>query len=67
MALAAQAKTGMMGGMWPTEQTTKAYADVKTRMPKAVAEANALFTKAQTLSTELAKYSVTLTVPPPVK
>ena len=67
MALAAQAKNGMMGGMWPTEQTTKAYSDAKTRMPKAIAEANTLIAKVQALSTDLAKYSVTLTVPQPVK
>jgi len=64
MAQVAQAKNGLMGGMWPTEQTTKAYADVKTRVPKAIADANALIAKAQTLSTELAKYNITLTVPP---
>jgi hypothetical protein len=67
MALAAQAKNGMMGGMWPGEQTTKAYSDAKTRMPKAIADANALIAKAQALSTQLAKYTVTFTVPAPVK
>jgi hypothetical protein len=64
MTQLAQAKNGLMGGMWPTEQTTKAYADVKTKVPKAIADANALMTKAQALSAELAKYNITLTVPP---
>jgi hypothetical protein len=63
MAQAAQAKNALMGGMWPTEQTMKAYSDVKVKMPKAIADASALLAKAQTLSTELAKYNVTLTVP----
>lgn len=31
--------------------------------PKAIGDANALIAKAQSLSTELAKYNVTLTVP----
>jgi len=64
MTQLAQAKNGLMGGMWPTEQTTKAYADAKTKVPKAIGDANALIAKAQSLSTELAKYNVTLTVPP---
>jgi hypothetical protein len=63
MTQLAQAKNGLMGGMWPTEQTTKGYADAKTKVPKAIAEANALIAKAQALSTELAKYNITLTVP----
>jgi hypothetical protein len=53
-----------MGGMWPAEQTTKAYAEAKTRVPKAIAEAYTLIGKAQALSTDLAKYNLTLTVPP---
>ena len=64
MTQLAQAKNGLMGGMWPTEQTTKAYTDAKTKVPKAIGDANALIVKAQSLSTELAKYNVTLTVPP---
>jgi hypothetical protein len=63
MAQVAQAKNGLMGGMWPTEQTTKAYTEAKVKVPKAIADANALIAKAQALSTELAKYNVTLTVP----
>ena len=33
MALAAQAKNGMMGGMWPGEQTTKAIQLLNSRRP----------------------------------
>jgi len=63
MAQLTQAKNGLMGGMWPTEQTTKAYSDAKTKVPKAIEDANALVAKAQALSVELAKYNITLTVP----
>ena len=62
-----QAKNGLMGGMWPTEQTMKAYNESKTEFPKAVTELNALFAKATPLATALAKYNVKLEVPPPVK
>ena len=64
MAQAAQAKTGLMGGMSPGAQTTKAYNDAKTNMPKAIAEAHALIAKAQTLSMTLTKYNITLPVTP---
>jgi photosystem II stability/assembly factor-like uncharacterized protein len=62
----AQAKNALMGGMWPTEQTLKSCSDVKTTVPKAIAEANALFAKAATLSTNLARHNLTLTAPQPV-
>jgi photosystem II stability/assembly factor-like uncharacterized protein len=62
MAQAAQAKTGLMGGMWPGEQTTKAYNEAKANMPKAIADATALIAKAQALSTTLTKYNITLPV-----
>ena len=45
----------------------RAYNDIKAQAPKAVADLNATIAKAATLSAELAKYNVTLTVPPPVK
>ena len=45
----------------------KAYTDSKAELPKAIADANALFARAQTLSSELAKHNLTLTVPPAVK
>jgi hypothetical protein len=36
-------------------------------MPKAIGDVNALFGKATTLATTLAKYKLTLTVPAPIK
>ena len=62
-----QAKNGMMGGMWPTSMTTKAYDDAKAMAPKAFAEANAVIAKAAALSATLAKYKVTLAAPAPIK
>lgn len=62
-----QAKNGMMGGMWPTKTTMDAYDEAKKAVPTAITEATALITKAQALSTALAKHSITLTVPPPPK
>jgi hypothetical protein len=50
-----QAKNGMMGGMWPTSVTMKAYADAKAEAPKTLADANALFAKAVSVSASLAK------------
>ena len=50
-----------------TEGTTKAYADAKAQMPKAVTEANAVFGKAATLAPTLAKYNLTLTPPAQIK
>jgi hypothetical protein len=67
MAQVAQAKTGLMGGMWPGEQTMKAYNESKTKMPKAIADANALIAKAHILSTTLTKYNITLPVTVPTK
>jgi hypothetical protein len=61
-----QAKNGLMGGMWPTEQTMTSYREAKAETPKAVAEANALFAKAKTVGADLAKYNLTLTAPEPV-
>ncbi len=63
VARAAQAKTGLMGGLPATEQTTKAYTDAKMLMPKVVADATTLFARAATLSPTLAKYSLTITAP----
>jgi photosystem II stability/assembly factor-like uncharacterized protein len=67
LARLTQAKNGLMGGMWPTGQTMRAYDDSKTQVPAAIVEANALFTKAAALSTALGKYNVKLEVPQPVK
>jgi hypothetical protein len=61
------AKNGMMGGMWPSSQTTRAYDDAKGMAPKAFAEANAVIAKAATLSKTLAAHKVTLAAPEPIK
>jgi hypothetical protein len=61
-----QAKNGVMGGFWPTAQTLETYAEVKTATPKAIAEANALFARAGTLSATLATHRLTLSAPQPV-
>jgi photosystem II stability/assembly factor-like uncharacterized protein len=63
----AQAKNGLMGGMWPTEAVMKAYSDSKADVPKAIAEANTLFVRAAMLGSALTKHSLTLTAPTPVK
>jgi hypothetical protein len=62
-----QAKNGLMATMPITEQTTKAYTEAKAQVPKAIADANALFARAAALSSALAPYKLTLTAPPPVK
>jgi photosystem II stability/assembly factor-like uncharacterized protein len=67
LARLGQAKNGLMGGMWPTEQTLRAYNESKAEAPKAIEEANALFAKAASLSRALANYNLPLTVPSPVK
>jgi hypothetical protein len=61
-----QAKNGLMGGFWPTTQTFVAYNEAKTTTPAAIAEANALFAKAATVSSALATHKLTLTAPKPV-
>jgi hypothetical protein len=63
----AQAKNGMMGGMWPTSVTMKAYNDAKAEAPKTLSDANALFAKAATLTSSLARYNITLSAPQPVE
>jgi hypothetical protein len=63
----AQAKNGMMGGMWPTSITMKAYTDARTEAPKTLADANALFAKAASVSASLAKYDLKLDAPKPVE
>ena len=58
-----QAKNGLMATMPVTEQITKAYAESKAQVPKAILDANALFARASALSTALAPYKLTLTAP----
>jgi hypothetical protein len=67
VARLAQAKTGLMGGMWPTESVMRAYTDSKAQVPKAIEEANSLFTRAATLGSALTRHNLTLTAPTPVK
>jgi len=55
-----QAKNGLMATMPVSEQTTKAYTEAKTQVPKAILDANALFARAAALSTALAPYKLTL-------
>jgi photosystem II stability/assembly factor-like uncharacterized protein len=62
-----QAKNAMMGGFWPTEQTLRTYTTMKADLPEAIADLNALFTKAAALSKALAPYKIALDVPQPVK
>ena len=63
----AQAKNGMMGGMWPTSTTLKAFTDAKAEAPKVLSDANAAFAKAAAVSTSLAKYDLKLEAPKPVE
>ena len=51
----------------PSDTTTRAYADVKLALPKAIAEGNAVIAKASALASTLKKVDVTLTVPAPLK
>jgi septal ring factor EnvC (AmiA/AmiB activator) len=62
-----QAKQGLTAGMSPADPTVRAYTEVKAQTPRSIADLNAAIAKATTLSTALAKYNVTLTVPAPVK
>ena len=62
-----QAKNGFMSGMVAGEQSVRAYTEVKSQTPKAIADINAVIAKATTLGGTLAKYNLTLTVPQPVK
>lgn len=61
------AKNGLTAGMSPADPTVRAYTEVKAQLPKVIADMNAAIAKASTLSTALAKYNVTLTVPASVK
>ena len=61
-----QAKSGLMGGLWPTSQTIRTFNEARAEMPKAVVEANAAFAKAAALAATLAKYNLKLTAPEPV-
>ncbi|HTK28730.1 MAG TPA: hypothetical protein VL309_04230 [Vicinamibacterales bacterium] len=62
-----QTKGVLMGGMNPTQQVVHAESELKTELPKTVADVNALIQKAGALSASLAKYQLTLTVPAAVQ
>ena len=67
MAKVGQAKTGLTGGMSPGDQTVRAYTEVKAQSAKAIADLNAVIAKATALSTSLAPFNLTLTVPAAVQ
>ena len=51
----------------PSDALMAQYADVRISLPRAVTEVNAFLAKATALSQALAKYGVTLTVPPAIR
>src|SRR5262249_46451760 len=60
------AKSGLMAGMSPGEQTTRAYMEVKSQAPKAITDMNAAIAKASARSGKLCPLNLTLTVPSPI-
>ena len=66
MSRLTQAKTGVMGGMWPTQSTMTAYGEAKTSVPAAVAEVDGVLSKGRAISAVLAKHNVTLSIAAPV-
>jgi len=66
LAKVGQAKSGLMAGMTPGEQTTRAYTEVKNQTPKTITDLNAAITKASALSGRLGPLNLTLTVPSPI-
>jgi len=68
VARAGTVKTAIQN-IWemPSDYLVKQYTDVKTGLPKAIADGNALLLKAMTLSQALKKYDLTLNVPSPTK
>jgi photosystem II stability/assembly factor-like uncharacterized protein len=57
---------GSIGGIWetPSEALQRQYADLRLAAPRLMTEANTFLAAARAASTELAKYQLTLTVPP---
>jgi hypothetical protein len=51
----------------PSASMVKEYNEMKVALPKAIAEANAVLTKAAATSKALGANGITLTVPPTVK
>ena len=54
-----------IGGIWetPSEALMKRYADARTALPAAIAEANAVFAKANAMAPTLKKYGIDVNVP----
>ena len=67
-ARAGDVKNQVMG-IWetPSDYNMRRYTDVKTALPRAVTEANALLVRAMALSQALKAHNITLNVPAPVK
>jgi len=64
----AQAKSSMLAfSEMPSGSVMAQYTDVKSALPKAMAEGNAVIAKASSLAATLKKVDVTLTVPAPIK
>jgi len=63
----ATAKANLLA-MWevPSSGTMRQVNDAKSALPKAIAEANALFARATSLSAALKPFEMTLTAPPTV-
>jgi photosystem II stability/assembly factor-like uncharacterized protein len=57
---------GQIGGIWemPSASLQQQYAEVRLGMPRLMTEASTFMTAARAASAELAKYQLTLTVPP---
>jgi photosystem II stability/assembly factor-like uncharacterized protein len=57
---------GQIGGIWetPSESLQRQYASLRLAMPRLLTDANAFMAAARGVSAELAKHSLTLTVPP---
>ena len=63
LARVGQAKNGLMGGMSPTEQTTRAYSEREDRSAEGDrGSQRAARARRATLSATLAKHNITLTV-----
>jgi hypothetical protein len=58
-----------IAGIWetPSASLTRQAGDVKLDLPKAIAEGNAVLTRAEAMSQALKKYDITLNAPSPIK
>ena len=54
-----------IGGIWetPSDALMKRYADAKTTLPAAIAEANAVVAKASAMAPTLKRYGMEVSVP----